>query len=205
MYTGKVMTRFIAVAFLSLSLLSQEGTLEAFGYQWTAPDVSDWRVENGELKMLVARPSTAPRRPSQYVVTDAPAGKNLVLECEVKRDAKSLILVYAWRDKDHFNYAHLSVDDAAKVVVHNGMFHVFGGERVRMSKVAGWPSLPTTEWTRVRLEYDAAKGRAVVFVNGDKRVNPALEAIDLSLGEGKTGLGSFFETAQFRNVRITAK
>jgi hypothetical protein len=53
----------------------------------------------------------------------------------------------------------------------------------------------------VRLDYDAASGEAVVSVNGEK--NPSLRGIDLSLGVGKVGIGSFFETALFRNVRIT--
>jgi hypothetical protein len=33
---------------------------------------------------------------------------------------------------------------------------------------------------------------------------PALKAVDLSLGGGKAGIGSFDETAEFKNVKITA-
>ncbi len=113
-------------------------------------------------------------------------------------------MVYAWRDAAHFNYAHLSSDTAAKQPVHNGIFHVFGGDRVRISSVAGPAALPSAgEWYKVRLDYDAHTGEATVLVKGQK--NPSLRAIDLSLGAGKVGIGSFFETAVFRNVKITGK
>jgi hypothetical protein len=124
------------------------------------------------------------------------------VEADVKRIGGSLILVYAYRDPTHFNYAHLSVDTAVKQPVHNGIFHVYGGERVRISPTAGPASLPSAEeWYRVQLDYDAGTGEVVVLVNDRK--NPSLRAIDLSLGAGKVGIGSFFEKALFRNVRIT--
>jgi hypothetical protein len=79
---------------------------------------------------------------SPRVSLDSSTGVGLVggarsVEAEVRRNQSSLIMVYAWQDAAHFNYAHLSVDTAAKQVVHNGMFHVFGGERVRISSLDG--------------------------------------------------------------------
>jgi hypothetical protein len=49
--------------------------------------------------------------------------------------------------------------------------------------------------------YDANTGRIVVEVGGQKF--PSLDAVDVSLTSGKIGLGSFFETAQFRNLKIS--
>jgi hypothetical protein len=40
-------------------------------------------------------------------------------------------------------------------------------------------------------------------VNGKR--NPSLEAVDLSLRHGRVGLGSFDETGDFRNVKITGE
>jgi len=48
---------------------------------------------------------------------------------ELKRNGKSVILVYGWQDSDHYNYAHISSDKAARARVHNGMFHVSGDDR----------------------------------------------------------------------------
>lgn len=180
--------------------------IEAFGFRWSVPFASDWKVETQGpatiVRMLVARPQKEPRRPVQFALANTPPWRRVRVEAEVKRLATSLILVYAFQDAAHFNYAHLSVDTAAKQPVHNGMFHVYGGERVRISPVTGAASLPSAdEWYRVQLDYDAITGEAAVLVNGQK--NESLRAIDLSLGAGKVGLGSFFETALFRNVRIT--
>jgi hypothetical protein len=55
----------------------------------------------------------------------------------------------------------------------------------------------------VRLAYDETAGRVSVEVNGSR--NPSLEAVDLSLGTGRVGIGSFFETGWFRNVKITGE
>jgi hypothetical protein len=72
-----------------------------------------------------------------------------------------------------------------------------------ISKEDGPPSLPTADWTRVRLAYDETTGRVSVEVNGSR--NPSLEAVDLSLGAGRVGIGSFFETGWFRNAKITGE
>jgi hypothetical protein len=123
---------------------------------------------------------------------------------EAKRLGGSLIIVYAHKDASHFNYAHLSVDAPMKQPVHNGIFHVFGGDRVRISSLDGPGSLPSADkWYRVQLDYDAAKGEVQVMVDGQRY--PSLRGVDLSLGAGRVGLGSFFETAEFRNLKVTGK
>jgi hypothetical protein len=111
------------------------------------------------------------------------------------------MLVYAYQDAAHFNYAHLSVDTAAKEAHHNGIFHVYGGERVRISDVAGPPAFRATkEWYHVILNWDGSTGLVEVKVDGEPI--PALRAVDLSLKSGKIGVGSFDETAEFRNLHI---
>lgn len=193
-----------AVALLLAPCASAE-TVEAFGYKWTVPVAYEWIVEgtgsDQVMRMLVARPSTQPRRPSQYALADTPAFDTVTLEADVKRDATSLILIYAWRDPGHFNYAHLSVDAPSKQPVHNGIFHVYGGDRVRISNESGPGAIPSADWTHVKLSWSAKTGEVQVEVNGRKF--ESLHAVDLSLGAGRVGLGSFFETAQFKNVKIT--
>lgn len=185
-------------------------TIEAFGYKWSVPKASDWAVEGSgkeqTLRMLVAtpqQPSPQPRRPLQYALAETPPLADVTLEAEVKRDGGSLILVYAWRGPNHFNYAHLSVDAPSKQPVHNGIFHVYGGDRVRISNEEGPGSLPDQEWTPVKLIYTARTGEVRVEVRG--KLLPSLRGVDLSLSAGRVGLGSFFEKAQFRNVKITSK
>lgn len=180
--------------------------IDVFGYKWQVPIAADWAIEQDGslpiLKMLVARPQREPRRPTQFALAQTPDWRKVTVEAEVHRLGGSLIIVYAYRDPSHFNYAHLSVDDARKQSVHNGIFQVAGGDRVRISSLDGPASLPSAqEWYRVRLDYDSTNGAVIVLVNG--RENPSLRAVDKSAGPGKVGIGSFFETAMFRRVRIT--
>jgi len=201
-----------AVLLLAAALAAGGADLiEAFGYRWRVPVAADWRVSGDgpaqTLELLVARPSLQPRRPMQFALAETADFVHVTLEAEVKQEPAaergrrtSLIIVYAWQDEAHFNYAHLSVDRAADVAVHNGIFHVYGGERVRISPTEGPPALTSEEWRRVRLVHNGATGRVDVWVNG--RPLPALQAVDLSLRWGKVGLGSFFDLGSFRNVKI---
>jgi hypothetical protein len=184
--------------------------LDVFGLHWTVPSGADWVVDTQGggpvLKMLAPHPpeKDKARKPTQFALADTAPFEHVVLEAEVHRLNTSLILVYAYRDDLHFNYAHLSADAARKQIVHNGIFHVYGGERVRISRADGLASLPSADiWYKVKLTYDAASGVVDVTVNGEP--NSSLHGVDLSLGAGQVGLGSFFETAEFRNVHVTGK
>jgi hypothetical protein len=166
---------------------------------------SDWVVENGVMQLRVAgEPAPGqPRRPQKFAILDSKPYRKVTVEAEMKHNGRSLIIVYAFQDKDHFNYAHISTDDAMKQNVHNGMFHVFSGERVRMSPLDGPASFTAQEWTPVKLVFDGDTGRCYVEVNGKR--NPSLEAVDMSLRWGMVGLGSFNETGDFRNVKVTGE
>lgn len=204
------MLRLILVSLLAGLACAAEpaGTIEAFGLTWKLPVASDWKVSDGVLELLVPRPSTQPRRPSQYALADTTDYLKATVEVEMQAEPKakrnrrnSLILVYAWRDAEHFNYAHLSVDAAKQVAVHNGIFHVYGGDRVRISSEEGPATLKDGVWHKVKLVYDGTTGRVDVWVDG--QTSPSMRAVDMSLGAGKVGIGSFFDTGSFRNFRIS--
>jgi hypothetical protein len=180
-------------------------TIDAFGHRWSVGRASDWSVEDGILRLLVPGepPPGLPRRPQKIALAETPAFRRVTVEAEVRRAKRSLVIVYAWQDDSHYNYAHISSDTAAITNVHNGMFHIFGGERVRISPLDGEAALPTQGWTPVKLVFDGSSGRCYVEVNGKR--NPSLEAVDLSLRHGRVGLGSFDETGDFRRVRITGE
>jgi hypothetical protein len=155
------------------------------------------------LDLQVARPQAAnPRRPFQYALAETAPLARFTMEVEVQRmpGKGSLILVYAWRDEAHYNYVHLSDDAAQKVDVHNGIFHCYGGDRVRISPVEGPGTLSTEGWHKVTVRYDAANGLVECHVDG--KTSPSLRGVDLSLGAGRVGLGSFFNTGRFRNFRL---
>jgi hypothetical protein len=199
----------LALPFAILPRLRAADRLNCFGLSWSVPLGSDWQVARVDgvevLRLATARPAQKePRRPFQYALLEAPPFRKFTLDCEVRRQPPgqpcSLILVYAWRDYGHFNYAHLSNDSASEQPVHNGIFHVYGGDRVRISPEQGPGTLPSDAWHAVRLAWDSATGLAEVHVNA--KTSPALRAVDLSLGPGRIALGSFFHTGAFRNVKI---
>ncbi len=195
----------VLLAIVLATVLVAADSIEVFGHRWTVQQAPDWSIENAVLKLLVAAnpPPGVPRRPQKFALAETAPFRRVTVEAEVRRNGSSLIIVYAWQDESHYNYAHISADTAAKQNVHNGMFHVFGGERVRISPLDGPASLPTREWTPVKLVFDGDTGRCYVEVSGNR--NPSLEAVDLSLRFGRVGLGSFNETGDFRNVRISGE
>jgi hypothetical protein len=186
-------------------------TIEAFGLRWTVPVAADWRVEPSEagevLRLRVARPLTQPRRPTQFALAETPEFRQVDFEVEARKEGfaerrrrTSLILVYAWQAPDRFNYVHLSVDAALRAAHHNGVFHVFGGERVRISPLEGPPTLREGVWHAVRLSFDGGAGKVRAWVDGE--TSPSLSASDESLRQGRIGLGSFFDYGEFRRFRI---
>ena len=70
------------------------------------------------------------------------------------------------RREGYFDYAYLSVDLPSKQPVHNGIFHCYGGDRVRISSLEGANALPTEDWTPVKLVYSANTGKVQVWVAG---------------------------------------
>jgi hypothetical protein len=197
--------RIVLLLLVVAAVVAAADTFDVFNYRWSVGRASDWSVENGILRLLVPGepPPGTPRRPQRIALAETPAFRRVTVEAEVRRAKRSLIIVYVWQDDSHYNYAHISSDTAAVTNVHNGMFHVFGGERVRISPLDGEAALPTQEWTPVKLVFDGDSGRCYVEVNGKR--NPSLEAVDLSLRHGRVGLGSFDETGDFRGVRITGE
>ena len=199
------MIRSVAFLLLGVAALWAADKLSVFGHQWTVPNAADWVVKDGALQLIVPiePPKDKPRRPLQFALADTTPFRKVTIELELRQRKRSVMLVYAWQDESHYNYAHISSDAAAKAAVHNGMFHVFGGERVRISPLDGPESLSNQDWTPVKLVFDGDTGRCYVEVNGKR--NPSLEAVDMSLRWGRVGLGSFNEVGDFRNVRITGE
>lgn len=198
--------RVFAVLLLFACPVSAGDVISALGYKWTLPNASDWKVEENQnttvLRLMTSRgPLPGPRRPIQFALAETPEFQHVTMELEARPLEKSLILVFAYRDNAHFDYAHLSTDRATSEPHHNGIFHVYAGERVRISSEEGPAAFPATRrWYHVRLTYDGRSGNVEIAVDG--QLVPALHATDLSLRSGKVGVGSFDETGDFKNVKI---
>ena len=192
--------KLIALVMLATSAYAAE-IMEAFGMKWDVPFANEWKFENGVLKLITPRPQQKdPRRPVQFALAQTANYGELEIDVEVKRNAKSMIIVYAYEKPGHFNYAHISDDMALKQPVHNGIFHCYNGDRVRISSLAGPSTLPTEDWTPVKLKYDAKNGRVQVWAAGVS--SPSMIGVDLRVGAGRVGLGSFFDSGDFRRLKV---
>jgi len=198
----------LSVLLLAGATLQAADTLKIFGYSWDVVQGSDWKVtsDGGEpmLALLSSRgPLPGPRRPIQFAVAQQNLRK-FTLDVDVRPRQSSLMLVFAYQDPAHFDYAHLSVDTGIEQPVHNGIFHVFGGERVRISTQAGRAAFAATgRWYHVTLKYNGASGSVEARVDGQSV--PALRAVDMSLSSGRIGVGSFDEVGDFKNLKISGE
>jgi hypothetical protein len=200
---------------LAASVVCPAGdAIEAFGLKWQVPVATDWKLEDAHglpvLQLLVPRPSEHPRRPTQFALARTPDFLKVTVEAEMKKEPAelrnrhtSLMIAYAWRDPDHFNYAHISVDSSEGQPHHNGIFHVDGGDRVRISPQAGPGTLLEEKWYPVRLVYDGRNGEVTVWVDG--KTSPSLHAVEPKFKAGRVGIGSFFDLGSFRNVKISGE
>jgi hypothetical protein len=202
------MMRFALMTLLAGAALAQD-SISVFGQTWVVPSAADWKVSEDDgrpmLQLLVGRePLPGPRKPGQFALMQMPNAVKVTLEADVRPTKGSLIVVFAYRDSAHFDYAHFSTDTAMKQPVHNGVFHVYGGERVRISASTGAAAFSgLNRWFHIKLAWDGATGGVQGFVDG--ATVPALHAVDLSLSDGRVGIGSFDETGDFKNVKVMAR
>jgi hypothetical protein len=114
-----------------------------------------------------------------------------------------MLIVFNYVDTLHFYYTHLSADPGGKVAVHNGIFMVDGAPRRRIAGLEAAPALPDTNWHKVRVQRDVSSGSIKVFV--DDGSQPHFSVIDTAFKCGQIGLGSFDETGDFADVKLSSK
>jgi hypothetical protein len=170
---------------------------------WHLPLRDKWEIAdaggNKFLRMTEPGPIGNPRRPQQFALWQPGCVSDFELNVKVRRRQKSVLVAFGFQDRLHFYYVHLSVDSGDHAV-HNGLFKVDGGERVRIAGTGSAPALPTTDWHNVRLVRDATTGAMDVFMDGEKE--PRFHLIDKSFRYGWVGVGSFDETGDFDDFRL---
>jgi hypothetical protein len=181
----------------------QSGKLDA----WLLPHPEDWEVRTEGtlhyLHMKRSREPGVPRRPLQFALLQSPRVGSFELETRVRREGRSLIVVFNYVDTLHFYYLHLSVDRGTEQPVHNGVFIVYNGPRERIAGTEAPPALPDRDWHEVRLVRDVARGAIQAFLDHQKE--PLFSAHSLMLKCGQVGLGSFDETGDFADVKLTTE
>jgi hypothetical protein len=174
---------------------------------WQFPFPEDWVVkEEGPLHylhMLRSRDPLVPRRPQQFARVKGIEVGSFTLQARVRREGRSVMIVFNYVDTLHFYYTHLSVDAGVKVDVHNGIFMVDGSPRRRIAGREAAPTLPDKNWHKVRVERDVNSGSIQVFVDDESQAR--FSVVDRTLKCGQVGLGSFDETGDFTDVKLSSK
>jgi len=173
---------------------------------WQFPYPEDWVIGTEEnlhfLHMLRNREPLVPRRPVQFALLKGVNVGSFSFQARVRREGRSMLMVFNYVDTLHFYYTHLSVDPGTKVDVHNGLFIVDGGPRRRIAGMEAAPVLPDVNWHVIQVQRDIHSGSIEVFVDGESSAR--FSAIDRTFTCGQVGLGSFDETGDFTDVRLTS-
>lgn len=171
---------------------------------WDFPFPQDWQIlaegPNHFLHMLRSRPPGVPRRPRQFALLRGPEVGSFEFQTRLRRDERSLIVVFNYVDTLHFYYAHLSVDRGTSQPAHNGIFIVDGAPRKRIAGLEAAPALPDQDWHTVRVVRDVESGLIEVFM--DKAHQPLFTTDDRHFICGRVGIGSFDETGDFDDVTL---
>ena len=171
---------------------------------WQFPSPEDWEIlgvpHERYLHMKRSREPGVPRRPLQYaLLKNAPVG-SFEFQADVRRERRSMIVVFNYVDTLHFYYTHLSVDNGGVQPVHNGVFIVNGGDRKRIAGISAAPALPDNNWHHVRIDRDARTGSIDIFM--DRSPQPLFSITDTTFKCGLIGVGSFDETGDFKNIEL---
>ena len=172
--------------------------------EWIFPHAEDWvsKTVNGHdyLHMLRPRDPGVPRRPLQFARLRNVNVGSFDLRVKVRREGRSMIIVFNYVDTLHFYYTHVSRDRGATQPVHNGIFLVDGGPRRRIAGAEAPPALPDTQWHTIRVVRNARTG--LIQGYSDVQKKPVCSVVDHHFTCGQIGLGSFDETGDFADLQI---
>lgn len=180
--------------------LNQAGKIS----DWDLDGTGKWKMDSGVLELYSPGiPAGSIRRPAALAILKTNAFKQVTLDVDVRSTAptdiprRDVVLIVNYESPARFYYVHLSAvtDD-----VHNGIFLVNDADRRRIDSGHGLPMMKDQNWHHVRVTRDGTTGRIDVFFN-QHRV-PILSAVDSRIRSGRVGVGSFDDTAEFKNIRV---
>lgn len=176
--------------------------------RWKPTDAKAWKVIDtrdgkaySQFKQSAYKPKH--RSPLNYsLIQDVVVG-DFVLEAKVQSTVKDyghrdMCVFFGWQSPQRFYYVHLAkkADDRA-----NQVFIVQDKERVKISKT----STPGTDWTdgwhQIKVVRTVKDGAIAVYFDDMKK--PVMTAEDKTFTWGQVGVGSFDDTGNWREVKLT--
>lgn len=174
---------------------------------WELDGNGGWTVRDRTLVLETAgEPEGKIRRPAALAILKSEPLTDLTLRLDIRSTApadlavRDVLLIVGYQSPTRFYYVHLSAKTDG---VHNGIFLVNDADRRRIDEPNPRAYLTDQAWHQVRLERNPDTGSIAVFF--DDHATPVLAATDRTLTWGRVGVGSFDETAEFRNVEVTGR
>jgi hypothetical protein len=173
--------------------------------EWDFDGSGTWEIANGRIVLAKpGAPDGAIRRPAALAIVrmdpliKATVGLRVRSTAPPDVPAGDVQVVVGYQSPTRFYYVDLSgqTDPA-----HNGIFLVDGANARRIDRWNGEALLRDKAWHDVRVEFDGTSGMIRVFLDHEHK--PALSAYDATLQEGRIGVGSFDDTAEFRSIRVS--
>lgn len=113
---------------------------------------------------------------------------------------RDVCIFFGYQDSLHYYYAHFSgISDQ----VHNIIAIVDNKDREKINAEPPGSSaaqLKSDQWYKLRIVRNAQTGTIKAYVNED--THPVLTAVDKTFGTGYVGVGSFDDTAYFKDIYI---
>lgn len=175
--------------------------------RWKPTDAKAWKVidvKGGKAYSQFAQSDYKPkyRSPLNYsLVKDVVVG-DFVLEAKVQSTGKDVphrdvCLFFGWQSPTRYYYVHVAkqADDRA-----NQVFIVNDKERTKISKTSTKGTKWTDGWHHVKVVRKVKDGTIEVYFDDVKK--PAMTASDKTFPWGQVGVGSFDDTANWREVKL---
>jgi hypothetical protein len=182
----------------------EDGSLDA----WQATDSAAWRIEDGRGgKVLALHKQSAykpeVRSPRNINLIEDVAVGSFVLELKMHSTTRDyghrdMCLFFGHQDPSHFYYVHIANASDAHA---NSIFIVNGEPRVSIAKTRTEGTKWDEGWHTVRLVRDVEEGTIEVFF--DDAAEPIMTAVDHNFKSGRIGVGSFDDTGQFDDIRLS--
>lgn len=176
--------------------------------RWQPTDAKAWKVidtKGGKAYSLFAQSKYKPRyrSPLNYsLIKDVSVG-DFVLEAKVQSTARDyghrdVCLFFGHQGPDKFYYVHLAkeADDHA-----NQVFIVNEAARKKISRTTTKGTRWTDGWHHVKVVRKAGDGTIEVYFDDMKK--PVMTAVDRTFTWGRVGVGSFDDTANWRDIKLT--
>lgn len=201
----------LLAAGLALAAEVVEDGFEAGFDRWEPIDPAHWEIAeaDGGHVLRLKTPGAlreGVRRPGEYALLRGDGWRDVTIDARVKSlrpstlKGRDVVVVFGWRDDTHFYYAHLSNDSNG--TTHNVIMKVHGDQRTALQSPARPEARLSDGWHNVRVEH-RADGTIRVF-HGDRTV-PLMTAHDPDYPSGRVGLGTFDDTAEFDDVKVTGE